>query len=127
MGERGSATTEMVLVLPLALLLVLLLAQAAMWFHATHIAQATAAHALSAARVERGTAATGQREGQRVLQQLGRGPLRRPHLAVDRDAQRAEVRITGTASSVVPFLHLTVSARAAGPVEAFRVEDREGQ
>lgn len=42
------------------------------------------------------------------------------HVQVTRGVDRAEVRITGTASSVVPFLHLPVRAHAAGPVEQFR-------
>lgn len=125
MKDRGNVTTEMVIVLPLVFMLILLLAQAALWFHATHIAQAAAAHALSATRVERGTAGAGEQEGQRVLGQLGRGPLRNSHVAVDRGAERAEVHVTGTASSVLPFLRLPVGARAAGPVEAFRADSGE--
>ncbi|MFE0099847.1 TadE/TadG family type IV pilus assembly protein [Streptomyces sp. NPDC059009] len=119
-GDGGSSTTEMVIVMPLLLTLVLLLAQAALYAHAAHIAQAAAAHALSATRIEDGSAGAGQVEAHRVLSQLGRGPLRDIHIEVDRDAEHAEVRIEGTATSVLPFLRLSVRARTAGPVEKFR-------
>ncbi|WP_405956894.1 TadE/TadG family type IV pilus assembly protein [Streptomyces phaeochromogenes] len=118
--DRGTVTVEMVYIIPALFTLVMLLAQATLWWHAAHIAQATTAHALAATRVEHGTAADGQNQAQRVLDQLGRGPLRGVHVNVTRGAERADVRITGTASSVIPFLHLPVRAHAAGPVERFR-------
>lgn len=105
--------------MPLVLTIVLLLAQAALYLHAAHIAQATASHALSATRVQDGTAAAGQAEAERVLDELGRGPLRDTRVTVGRGTDRAEVRVTGTVSSVVPFLHLPVRAHAVGPIEIF--------
>ena len=50
---------ELVIATPLLLLLVLLIAQFALYMHATHIAQAAASEALSEARVSGGTAAAG--------------------------------------------------------------------
>lgn len=117
--DRGSVTVEMLYVLPVLFTLVLLLAQAAVWWHAVHIAQATAADALSVTRVQNGTTADGQAEANRVLDQLGRGPLRSVHVHVTLGPDRAEIRISGTAGSVVPFLHLPVHAQVAGPVERF--------
>lgn len=105
--------------MPLVLTVVLLLAQAALYLHAVHIAQAAASHALSVTRVQDGTAAAGQAEAERVLDQLGRGPLRGTHVTVDRGAESAEVRVTGTAAAVLPFVHLPVRARSAGPIEIF--------
>ncbi|MCI3928829.1 pilus assembly protein [Streptomyces sp. AN091965] len=109
----------MVIVMPLVLTFVLLLAQAALYIHAAHIAQAAASHALAAARAQGGSAAAGQDEANRVLDLLGRGPLRSARIAVVRDSERAEIRVRGTASSVLPFLHLSVRARAVGPTEDF--------
>lgn len=117
--DRGAATTEILFILPLLFSLVLAIAQVTVWGHATHVAQAAASHALAATRAEGGTAADGQAEAQRVLDQLGRGPLHDPHVQVTRGPNRAEVEVGGTASSVVPFLHLHVHAEAAGPVEKF--------
>jgi hypothetical protein len=110
----------MVIVMPALLTLILLIAQFALWAHATHIAQTAAAQALAAARVRGGAEADGQAEANQVLDQLGRGPLTHAHVSVRRDAYTASVRISGTATSVAPFLHLPVHAEATGPVERFR-------
>lgn len=118
--DSGAVSTEMVIIMPVLLTMILLLAQTTVWWHAAHIAQATAADALAVTRVQDGTAAAGEDEAQRVLDQLGRGPLRGAHVAVTRTADQAEAQVTGTASSVIPFLHLPVRARASGPVEQFR-------
>ncbi|WP_344598033.1 TadE/TadG family type IV pilus assembly protein [Streptomyces violaceusniger] len=117
-------TTEIVLVLPLLFTLVLVIGQVTVWAHATHMAQATASHALSATRVEDGTAQSGRSDAQQVLDQLGHGPLRGAHISVTRDVESASVRVEGTATSVVPFLHLPVHAEAAGPVEKFHLADQ---
>ncbi|MET8983203.1 TadE family protein [Streptomyces sp. NPDC004539] len=119
-GDAGAVTTEMVIVMPVLLTLVMLLAQVTVWWHAVHIAQATASQALAATRVEDGTAANGYGEAERVLGQLGHGPLRDVRITVTRTAASADVRITGTAAGVVPFLHLPVRTHAFGPVERFR-------
>lgn len=103
------------------MLLILLIAQFAVWAHATHIAQAAAAQGLAAARVDGGTASAGASETRLVLDQLGRGPLKDPRVAVTRDQRQATVLVTGTAASVVPFLRLRVHAEAAGPAEVFRL------
>ncbi|WP_291408864.1 TadE/TadG family type IV pilus assembly protein [Actinophytocola sp.] len=117
--ERGAATTELVLAIPLLLLLLMLIAQFALWMHATHIAQAAASEALSATRVEGGTVAHGQAEADRILQQLGGGPLHSPHASVTRGPADASVHVEGTVTAVVPFLTLTAVGDAAGPVERF--------
>lgn len=118
--ERGAATVELVVIMPFLLLIIMSIAQYAVWSHATHIAQAAASEALSAARVQDGTAQAGHSEANRVLDHLGRGPLRDVQIVVHRDANGVSVTVTGTASPVVPFLQLAVHAEAAGPVEVFR-------
>jgi hypothetical protein len=110
----------LVVAIPLLMLLILLIAQLALWAHATHIAQAAAAQGLAAARVSNGTPADGATAARQILDQLGRGPLRDPHVAVTGNAQQAAVRVTGTATAVVPFLRLPVHGEATGPREIFR-------
>ena len=119
-ADRGSVSAELVIAMPLLLMLILLIAQFALWAHATHIAQAAAAQGLAAARVSNGTTATGVTAANQLLTQLGQGPLREPRVAVSRTGQEATVRVTGSATAVVPFQHLKVHGEAAGPVEVFR-------
>lgn len=118
--DRGAATAELVLATPLLLLLIMLIAQFALWLHATHVAQAAASQALSVTRVQGGTAARGQTEADNILTQLGSGPLRAPHARVTRDLNQASVHVEGSVTAVIPFLTLTAVGDATGPVERFR-------
>ena len=117
--ERGAGTVELVIATPVLLLLILLITQLALYMHATHIAQAAASQALSAARVQGGSSAAGSAEAQRVLSQLGRGPLQGSSVNVQRGATQASVAINGTVTNVLPFMTLTVHVEAVGPVEKF--------
>lgn len=118
-GDRGAVTADLVIAIPLLLLLPLAIVQFALWSHATHVAQVAASHGLAAARAQNGTAAAGTASAQRMLDQLARGPLTGPRVTSDRTATSATVRISGTATSVLPFLTLPVYAEATGPVERF--------
>jgi Flp pilus assembly protein TadG len=104
---------------PLLLVLVLLIVQFAVWAHATHIAQATAAQAVAAARAEGGTAADGQTQAAALLDQLGRSVLNQPSVRVDRGPAEVTVTVTGSAEPVLPWPRLPVHARAHGPAERF--------
>lgn len=118
--ERGSATTELVIATPLLLLLILLVVQFAIWQNSIHVAQAAASQGLASARVQGGTAGSGQNEVSLVLDQLGHSVLVHPSVQVVRGANVTTVTVTGQAEAVVPFLHLPVHATASGPVERFR-------
>lgn len=114
--ERGAATVELVIAMPLILLLLLSIAQFTIYLHATHIAQAAAAQGLSAARVLDGTSTAGDTEASRVLDQL-HGPLQVPSIATHRGIDQVTVTVSGNVLRVVPFLTLNVHARSVGPVE----------
>lgn len=118
-GDRGAVSAELVIATPLLLLMLLAIVQFALWSHATHIAQAAASQGLAAARAQNGTAAAGSASAQQMLDQLARGPLTGTSVGADRTANSASIRISGTATSVVPFLSLPVHAEASGPVERF--------
>jgi hypothetical protein len=118
-GDRGSVSAELVIATPLLLLMLLVIVQFALWSHATHIAQAAASQGLAAARAQAGTAAAGSASAQQMLDQLARGPLTGTSISADRTVTSASIRISGTATSVIPFLSLPVHAEAVGPVERF--------
>jgi Flp pilus assembly protein TadG len=120
-GERGAATAQIVIATPVLLFMLLVIVQFAIWSQATHVAQAAASQALEATRVAGGTSETGQTEAQNVLDQLDTGPLTGSTIHVTRTATTARVSITGTAESIVPFLHLPVHAEASGDTEQFTV------
>lgn len=118
-GDRGAATAEFVIAVPLLMLMVLFVPQAAVWYHATHVAQAAANRALEAAAANGGTATQGQTVGEQTLAALGSGVLHNPHVTVTRTATDVRVDITGTAETIVPGVRWSVHATAAGPVERF--------
>ena len=117
--DRGAVSAELVIAVPLLLVLLLAIVQFALWSHATHIAQAAAAQGLSAARAQDGTAHAGVAKAQQLLDQLARNSLTGTSINAERTVESASVRISGTSTTVVPFLRLPVHAEAAGPVERF--------
>ncbi len=116
-GEEGSVSAELVVATPLLLLLLLVAVQAGVWWHATHIAESVAAHALAAARVQDGSAVAGERSGRLVIVQLAGNLLTDPQIVVTRGPADANVEVTGSAMSVIPGLALPVRAEAAGATE----------
>lgn len=116
-GEDGSVTVELVVVAPVLLLLLLVAVQAGMWWHATHIAESVAAHALAAARAQDGTAASGYASGQGVAAQLAGQMLTDVEVVIDRGPDVTSVEVTGTALAVIPGVALPVRAEATGTSE----------
>jgi hypothetical protein len=116
-SDRGAVSVQLVIAAPLLLLQLLLVVQFAVYLHASHVAQSSAAQALAAARAEGASAADGDAQAAAVLRQLGGGVLLEPEVNVVRGAARVRVEITGVAETVVPPLRLPVRAVAEGPAE----------
>ncbi|WP_432003373.1 TadE/TadG family type IV pilus assembly protein [Streptomyces sioyaensis] len=115
--DRGSASTQLVLVVPVLLLLALLIVQFALVWHARHIAQYAAQRALATARTKGATATDGRAQARRSLAALSSRILTAPSVAVDRTTAQTTVRVGGTVMAVVPGLALHASGTAAGPTE----------
>jgi Flp pilus assembly protein TadG len=118
-GDRGSATLNLVVVFPAFLLLLLLIVQAALYFHARHVALAAAQEGLRTARLYDGTAVSGEERARSFLDVAAGNSLLSDHVRVSREAQTARVEVTGRAVSVFPGLTLHVDAVATGPIEQF--------
>lgn len=123
-NDRGEATTEMVLVVPVLLVLITLVVQFALWYHATNVADAAADEGVRAARVRGGTAEAGQISTENFLSQTGPTIVVTPEVFVSRDADRARVEVHGRVVSVVPGIWLPVDAVAESPLEEFRPPTR---
>lgn len=116
--DRGSSTTEVVIILPVGFLLILLAVQFGVWAHASHVAHAAAHAGIQTARAQDGTTQLAHQETAGMLHNLGGGGLLvAPTVTVDRDATTATVRVEGTAAAVVPGLHLPVRVELSGPVD----------
>lgn len=118
LDERGQ--TELVIVFPVAMLLVLLLLQAALWFLGRSVAQDAAQDGARAAALLGGSPAAGEQAAKADLAQLAGPMLSSTSVSATRSTGRAQVTVTGRAESLLPGFSLTVSASAAEPTEEFR-------
>lgn len=121
LGDRGAATTELVLVVPLLMFLLLCVVQFALALHAQHIAQTAASRALAAARAQDATASAGNARAAATLRLLGGRVLKAPTVNVSRGTEMVEAHVEGEVAAVVPGLHLGVAGHVAGPRERWTV------
>ncbi|MGW7074633.1 TadE/TadG family type IV pilus assembly protein [Streptomyces sp. NPDC054866] len=119
--DRGAATTELVLVVPLLMFLLLCIVQFALALHAQHVAQTAASRGLAAARAQDATSQAGNARAAATLRLLGDRLLQHPTVNVSRGGESIEARVEGEVAAVVPGLHLRVAGHAAGPVERWTV------
>lgn len=116
-GDRGSSSVELVIVTTLLMLLITLVVQFALYFCALHVAQAAVAEAAADAGSEHGTADAGTAQAREILATAGSGFFAASDVTVARTAATTTVRISGTVTSIVPFLHLKVGSTAHAPNE----------
>jgi Flp pilus assembly protein TadG len=124
-AERGSATTEVVLLTPVLLFLIMAIIQFGLWFHAQHVAQAAADQGVRTARSNGSTVEEGRRRAEDFLDTAAPTLIGDPVIVARRDSDVASVTVDGTAVALVPGLSLTVHAEATSPVERFYEDDRE--
>jgi Flp pilus assembly protein TadG len=115
--EAGVVATQLAVLMPALLLLVMLAVQFGLWAHASQLARAAADHAAHTAALPDATAAAGHTAAGGLLAQAGN--LTAVEVTVKRGPAVAVATVTGTAPQVVPGLRWRVSASAAAPVERF--------
>jgi Flp pilus assembly protein TadG len=118
--DRGAASIELALITPVLLLVVLLLVQGALAYHARNALQAAAQEGARAARAEGGTATEGEQRALAYLSSVAPRLVEAPAATVSRTSQSARVTVTGRVVAVVPFLKLRIEATSDAPVERFR-------
>jgi Flp pilus assembly protein TadG len=115
--DKGGITIEAVVVVPVAMLLLMLVVQAGVYFHTRAVAVTAAHHGLDAARVEPGSASDAQNVTETFLRRHA-GGLRDQSVGVSRGSETATVAVSGDVVSLlfgVPVFSLDVTVRA--PVE----------
>ena len=115
--EDGSSTTELVLLMPVVLLLVMLVVQFGLWMHARQVVLSAAQEALSVAQQLDATSDAGRSRAEEFLAQAG--GVRQAVVVVERETTTATASVIGTTPAVVPGFSLGVSAVVHGPVERF--------
>lgn len=116
-SERGLTSTELAVVMPVLIALVLVPFQVALWWHARQIADAAATEAVDAAQVATATEADGLRAAQWFLDAAGN--ITDPEVTVVRTAETVTVEVTGRAPRLLPGFDWEVTATASGPIERF--------
>ncbi len=117
--ESGSAATELVIIMPAVMLLIMLVVQFALYYHGANVATAAAQDAVRAARVEAGSVGAGRNRADALLARSGSGTLEGAEVSVSRDGRRLHVEVTGEVASVIPGVHLHITRDADGPIEQF--------
>lgn len=118
-NDRGSATLQLVAVFPAFLLIVLLVVQTALVWHARNVAEAAAQEGLRQARLFDGSSTAGRAEARSFLAQTAGDLLTDTAVDVERSNQQARVEVHGRALSLLPGIRPRVDAVATGPVERF--------
>jgi Flp pilus assembly protein TadG len=117
-----------VIVFPLLLLLIMLGIQFALWFHATHVAQAAAQEGARAARVCDGCNSlqihdAGQVRTDQFLNALSPNILQNRQVAVVVNGNRRSVRVEVRGDALQVFwvkLNMPIHESSEGPFERFR-------
>ena len=115
--EDGSSTTELVLLMPVVLFMVMLIVQTGLYFHARQVVEAAAQEALEAAQGESSTADIGTQAGDTFLAEAG--GVRDAMVTVNRTGTQVSVSIVAAAPNVLPLAVWQVSASVSGEVERF--------
>ncbi len=116
-AEAGLTSTELAVVMPVLIALVLVPFQVALWWHAKEIAVAAAREAVDAAQVAHATDTAGETAARWFLDAAGN--LEEATVTVTRTVDTVTVEVTGRAPRLLPGLDWQVTARAVGPVERF--------
>ena len=115
--EKGLTSTELAVLMPVLIALVLVPLQVALWWHAHQIADAAAREAVDAAQIVTATEDDGMRAAEWFLDAAGN--IADAEVTVTRTADSVSVDVTGRAPRLVPGFDWQVAAHATGPIERF--------
>lgn len=117
-SDRGSATVELVILLPALFAVLFIGMQAALYHHARTVAIAAAQEGARAAAAEQGTERAGVTAATDFVDVAGGDDvLRRSDVTANRTPTRATVTVRGISLSVIPGWHPTIRQSASLPVE----------
>ena len=123
-GQEGSTSVEVTIAVPVLLLLIMLVVQFGLWYHAQHVVRAAADQGLRVARDPGHAPVSGRERASEFLDRAGGRLVEDRQVTVIRAVDTASVSVSGRVVAVVPGLRLPVRAVAAGPVERFRGDVR---
>lgn len=122
--ERGETTTQIVLLVPIVVTILMIAVQSAIYFHTSAVAGAAASHGASAAAVQGepidAVAQLGREAAQDILMDAGVSRSRVPDVIVS--AETVSVGVEVEVPRIVPYFPHTVRRVATEPRERFITE-----
>jgi TadE-like protein len=119
-GQAGSTTLELVVLIPVLLLVVTVVVQAGLWFHARSLALVAAQEGVSVARTYRADTSAGPVRAAQFLAEHAGDQLTAVTITGAADGTMVRVDVTGRSLSLVPGLPgPPVHQSAQGPIERF--------
>lgn len=117
-NERGSASIQLMVLLPVMFLVMFTGMQAALYYHARAVAIAAAQEGAREAGSENGTRESGLNAARDFVGDAGgSGVLTGPQVSGSRSATTATVTVTGQSLSVIPGWKVTITQSSTVPVE----------
>jgi hypothetical protein len=121
--ERGSATVEAVLVIPVLMVLLLLAVQFALWAHASQVVHTAASEGDASARSYGGGSQLGEARARDVLRASQSNVLGPAVQVTVLPGDEVKVTVRARAVSILPGIQLPVSATVAGSIQEFRANE----
>ena len=117
--QRGVASLEFVLILPILLFVLFASVELSRAWFTMNLLTTAAREAARVARVTGDGGAASERAF-RTINNIGDGVLDRPNVRVAVGAEQARVTVSGEASKILPFLPIPrVTETVEGPIERF--------
>ncbi|MFD6177251.1 MULTISPECIES: TadE family protein [unclassified Isoptericola] len=116
-GERGSASIELVVLLPALFTLLFLGLQGALYFYAQSVATAAAAEGARTAAALNATSSLGAAAASDFAADVGTRALREVSVDAARDQTTATVTVSGASVSVIPLWQPVIQRTVTVPVE----------
>ena len=117
--DRGDATVEAVIIVPVIVVLTLLVVQFVLVWHGRHVAQAAAQNAARSAAAYQAQPAAGQAAGDDYLAEVAPNLLPGRSVTVTRDAAGATAIVSADVLTVIPFAAFHIQEQATAPLEIF--------
>lgn len=128
-ADRGASSMEWALLTPILILVMLLVVQFAMVYHARHVALAAAQAGARVARTQPvggGWEGAAEEKAAGDVRKIGRNLLSGLEVSSGETGDQRWVEVSGEAVRVVPFMTFRVAQRSQGPIECFRPDVGDG-
>jgi|SRR5579885_3485479 len=117
--DAGYSVLEAAIVLPVVFLLLMVIVQWAIVWHARNVAEAAAQEGLRTAAAYTATAEAGRADTVNYLAQVAPHALPDPQVTVTRGPTAVTVSVHARVMTLIPFGHFSVDETVSGPIETF--------